>query len=262
MNNPITDIDGRTVLTGTASRDGVSAHIVCVGFGGPADEDGYDPQPLLFLDSDMAVMLAHRLVDTVEYDQADDSDDEDAHNHRHDLRALAGRLVLARITNDHDAWLRAVEDAGDCPGCWQKIAGLLTSTTADLAVKHHGHDEAVRKVEGTIADALDHADEDDADRPQTTPAPIGRPTPEGEAIALRLVLAVARHDRDAMMLIANQLSQHHPGDIVNELACIAADFAHHVSSAHGDDSDEGAVAVIEQWIQLVLDDIEEEGEST
>ncbi len=82
---------------------------------------------------------------------------------------------------------------------------------------------------------------------------------DAEILALRLVLAFARNDLDAQVTIAQQMQQrHNPGFIIKELACIAVDFA----LSLGGDSHEGAVRVIEQWIQLVLDDIEEEGELT
>jgi hypothetical protein len=77
---------------------------------------------------------------------------------------------------------------------------------------------------------------------------------EAEIIALRLVLAVARNDWDAQVAVCKQMSGHRPEDIVKELACIATDFARFL----GGDSHAGGVRVIEQWMQLVLDDIDEE----
>jgi hypothetical protein len=78
---------------------------------------------------------------------------------------------------------------------------------------------------------------------------------DAEILALRLVLAVARNDWDAQVVIAKQMQQrHNPGVIVKELACIAADFARFL----GGDSHAGGVQVVEQWMQLVLDDIDEE----
>ena len=79
---------------------------------------------------------------------------------------------------------------------------------------------------------------------------------DAEILALRLVLAVARNDWDAQVTIAQQMQQHNPGFIVKELACIAVDFARWL----GGDSHDGAIKVIEQWMQLVLDDIEEPDE--
>ncbi len=169
----ITDIDGQAVLTGIAMRGCDGATAVCIGFYDPADED--DPDPILLLDSYMAHELAGQLAYLADAHlgppaagsgapDADDSDDEHVSltsplNYR--LRALAGRLVLAYITGDDDARYRAADDVADCPGCWRIIAEKIAATATSVTVTHFGHDEAIRMAEGVIADALDHADEED-----------------------------------------------------------------------------------------------------
>jgi hypothetical protein len=75
-------------------------------------------------------------------------------------------------------------------------------------------------------------------------------SPDVEIVALRYVLALTRHDRDAAEHVRRDMANFAPGLLVGVLACIAMDFA----KALGHGSDDGAAAVIEGWIQAVLDD--------
>lgn len=96
-------------------------------------------------------------------------------------------------------------------------------------------------------------------------------TPESQILALRWVLATARQDRDVMKLVAAELSQQHPFTTAAELACLTASFAGALSAlgfvqAFSDDPDfrsrsrdhDGAVEVIELWMQAILDKLEDD----
>jgi len=61
---------------------------------------------------------------------------------------------------------------------------------------------------------------------------------------------LARNDREAAELVKRDMSKFEPGSVVFAVACSMIDFA----KAASDGSDEGAAALIEQWLQSVLDD--------
>jgi hypothetical protein len=166
MTNPITDAFGDAVLTGLATpfgtdNDDDSKVHVCVGIYDPDDGDP-DPHPILILAPDMALALADEIAGTA--GAAHRGGTSDGHNPTadtagHRCAAVTGRLLLARITDNYDAFTLAANDVGDCVGCWQRIASQLTAIANGAIAEHHGQERAVRMAENLIAHALDASED-------------------------------------------------------------------------------------------------------
>lgn len=169
MTNRITDYHGKVVLTAIGIPVNGDDNLVCVGLYDPGDEHP-DPDPLLLLAPRMALALADALADEVaeaaqrmrgigkEHDPTADATD-------HRCAAVTGRLMLARITDDHDAFTLATDDVGDCVGCWQRIASQLLGIATHEAIENHGQDGAISMAERFIGHALDAVDADEEERP-------------------------------------------------------------------------------------------------
>ena len=149
MNDPILDHAGQTVFTGIAenTRDGYTG--VCVGF---RDPDDGRPVPVLLLDPGMARALAGDIVATAK----DIAEGSDTTGHTHAV--LTGRLLLASITDNFDAFSLILDDVVPCLGCWQRIATQLLGVATEEIVENRGRDGAISMAEDFIADMLD-ADE-------------------------------------------------------------------------------------------------------
>jgi hypothetical protein len=92
-------------------------------------------------------------------------------------------------------------------------------------------------------------------------------TPEGQTLALRAVLAAARLDNEAWKLVLREMSRRDPVDMISEVICVAVHFATALHALGYEqkfndpdfrdfnrDGHAGAVEVIEQWMQSVLDE--------
>ncbi len=75
-------------------------------------------------------------------------------------RALANRLVLAELCDDHNARDITADDIGQCPHCWQQVAYDLAFAVAALKIELRfadgGLDHAIAFTQRDIALHLDN----------------------------------------------------------------------------------------------------------
>ncbi len=71
-------------------------------------------------------------------------------------RVLAERLILACLTNDHDAHGIVEAEIGDCEHCWREVTATLAAAAAVSRLKElSGPDAAIACTQDCIAYDLD-----------------------------------------------------------------------------------------------------------